>query len=270
MTKNTVWLIGASSGLGLATANAFYAAGWKVIAAARSYDNNLDNPNYCKLKIDVCSEESILRFIDKAKTISSTIDTLVYCAGTLTFGPCELMSKDEYQSVISTNFLGLCSTLSKVLPFLRQQKTTKIFIFSSINGVVATPFQSAYVASKHAIEGYAKCLRLETKNTGIKICLIRPGDHRSGSMRYRKYCKEEVASSVYQSDFEKATNKVLHDEETGSSPTVLGNRIVRLAESKNLPAVIAIANPLEKLAVTLSKFLPQKLFDAILGKYYLG
>ena len=71
------------------------------------------------------------------------------------------------------------------LPTMRTQGQGRIVMFSSINGLMGIPFQSAYTASKHAVEGYAECLAMEVRPFGVQVCLVEPGDHRSGSGRYR-------------------------------------------------------------------------------------
>ena len=63
-----------------------------------------------------------------------------------------------------------------VLPLMRERGGGKIVLFSSINGLLGIPFQGAYTASKHAIEGYAECLQLEVKPFGIQVMLVEPGD----------------------------------------------------------------------------------------------
>ncbi len=68
-----------------------------------------------------------------------------------------------------------------VLPMMRRQKQGKIINFSSINGVLGVPFQSAYTAAKHGMEGYSECLAMEVKPFHIQVCLVEPGDHRGGS-----------------------------------------------------------------------------------------
>ncbi len=71
----------------------------------------------------------------------------------------------------------MTALVSQVMPVMRRQHSGKIVLFSSINGLLGIPFQSAYVASKHAVEGYAECLAMECKAMGIQVSVIEPGDH---------------------------------------------------------------------------------------------
>lgn len=86
---------------------------------------------------------------------------------------------------METNFLSMVRVNQQVLPLMREKGGGKVVLFSSINGLMGLPFQSAYTASKHAIEGYAECLAQEVTPFGIQVMLIEPGDHRGGSSRCR-------------------------------------------------------------------------------------
>ena len=149
--QKTVWVTGASSGLGLHTASELQKDGWRVIAGARSFEEGETDGIY-RLKLDVTNEESIRNFCEKAKAIAMP-DALVQCAGMLVLGSCEETGTEEFRRVIDTNYLGMVRMNRAVLPLMREQGHGKIVLFSSINGLLGIPFQSAYTASKHAIEG---------------------------------------------------------------------------------------------------------------------
>ena len=100
--KGTVWVIGASSGLGLHTAQAFAESGWLVIAGARSFEEAQSSfemkasENPIRLRLDVTSEESCDRFQREALRISPRVDVLVCGAAVLVLGSCEL-TEDVYK-----------------------------------------------------------------------------------------------------------------------------------------------------------------------------
>ena len=193
--QKTVWVTGASSGLGLHTAMELQKDGWRVIAGARSFEEGEKDGMY-RLKLDVTDEESVRRFCEKAAEIAPP-DALVQCAGMLVLGSCEETGTEEFRRVIDTNYLGMVRVNRSVLPIMRAQGGGKIVMFSSINGLLGIPFQSAYTASKHAIEGYAECLALEVKPFGIQVMLVEPGDHRSGSDKYRPHAAAMNDNSPY-------------------------------------------------------------------------
>ena len=263
-----VWVTGASSGLGLHTALAIARAGHTVIAGARSFREPGEADGMHRLPLDVTDEGSVRRFADAALAISPRVDAVVHCAGILVLSSCEETTLAEYQRVMDTDFLGMVRVNQAALPVMRAQGGGKILMFSSINGLLGVPFQSAYTAAKHAVEGYAECLDLEARPHGIQVCLIEPGDHRSGSNAYRAHGAGMGESSPYRADYELATAVIHHDESNGSDPDVLGRKVARLIARKRIPGRKCIASMDQHLAVLLHTLLPMRLNGDILRSYY--
>ncbi len=277
MKNGTVWVTGASSGLGLHTAMALRNAGWLVVAGARSFgkyrEGGEEPPAELKgmhlLPLDVTDAASISAFRKEALALSPGVDALVQCAGMLVLGSCEETSPEEFLRVMNTNFLGMVRMNQAALPLMRQQGGGKILMFSSINGLLGIPFQNAYTASKHAIEGYAECLQMEVSPFHIQVGLIEPGDHRSGSEAYRPHAAAMGEASPYAEEYRKTTARIHHDETNGSDPDVLGRKVAGLLGRKRLPFRRRIASMDQHLAVYVHKLLPARLNARILRGYYL-
>ena len=265
--QKTAWVTGASSGLGLHTALALRDDGWRVIAGARSFEDG-EADGMTRLKLDVTDEGSVARFCEKAAGIAMP-EALVQCAGMLVLGSCEETSVEEFRRVIDTNYLGMVRMNRAVLPLMRERGGGKIVLFSSINGLLGIPFQSAYTASKHAIEGYAECLQLEVKPFGIQVMLVEPGDHRSGSDRYRPHAAAMKPDSPYAAEYESGTGVIRRDEQNGSDPDALGRKIARTLDRKVIPLRKRIASPDQHLAVYVHRLLPAGVNAAILRRYYI-
>lgn len=267
----TVWITGASSGLGLATSQAFLARGWRVIAGARSFTGSAANAHaqLIQLELDVTVPVSCERFSQRALEISPRVDALVCCAAVLVLGSCELTSAQEYAHVIDTNFIGAVRMVHLALPHMRANHMGRIVLFSSINGLLGVPFQSAYTASKHALEGYAECLAMETKPFGIQVCLVEPGDHCGGGSHTRLHAASEDAVSPYLKAYQSATATIARDEHGGLAPERLGQRVVRNVERTHMHFRLRVAKPEQHLAVWLHDLLPPWLNRAILRHYYL-
>ena len=167
---------------------------------------------------------------------------------------------------MNTNFLGMVRMTQQVLPHMRQQGHGKIVLFSSINGLLGIPFQSAYTASKHAVEGWAECLQMETKPFGIQVCLVEPGDHRGGAQHTRG--RNIGNHSPYQAAWQDAVDIIAHDEATGSDPQKLAVKVARAVEKPHMPARLRIAKPDQHLAVFLHDVLPV-CFDMMVVSYYM-
>ena len=266
--QKTVWITGASSGLGLHTALALRDAGWRVVAGARSFsDPGPGQDGIHRLPLDVTDGESVRAFCRAAAEIALP-DALVQCAGVLVLGSCEETAPEEYRRVMDTNFLGMVRVNQGVLPLMRARGGGKILLFSSINGLMGIPFQSAYTASKHAIEGYAECLAMEAAPFGIRVTLIEPGDHRSGSDKYRAHARAMSESSPYAAAYDSAVRRIHRDETGGSDPDALGRKIAKLLKKKRLPFRRRIASADQHLAVYIHRFLGSRVTQRILKSYY--
>ena len=267
--KGMVWVIGASGGLGRAAAQAFAQNGWSVIAGARSFAEGTSplGEGVTVLPLDVTSEESCAAFVKKALGMENRVDVLVCAAAQLVLGSCENTTVDELDRLLNVNVLGTVRMVQRALPLMRRQKGGKIILFSSINGLLGIPFQSAYTASKHALEGYAECLAMETADFGIQVCLVEPGDHRGGSSHTRLHAKNET-NTVYQKAYENTCAIIHHDEENGLFPDRLGRKIVRNAQRRHMRFRLRVAKPDQHLAVLLHTLLPTSLNRKILCSYY--
>jgi len=270
-TSQTAIVTGASSGLGRATALALFRAGYRVVAGARSFQEASNHiPGVSCFYLDVTDTLSIHDFMEKAITQHGYVDLLVNCAGTLVMGACEETTQEDYSMVMKTNFIAATEIIRCILPRFREQKNGRIVNFSSLNGKMGIPFQSAYVASKHALEGYSECLQMEVKRFGIQVMLIEPGDHSGGSQRYRHRVNKSNCLPIYEKDREKVITAVHRDETAGLSPDRLGNILVRTLKRKRIPFRLRIAKPDQRLAVYLHNFFPNRLLFRILSAYYLS
>ncbi len=262
-----VWVTGASSGLGLHTAQALVRAGHTVIGGARSFHGD-EKDGLHRLPLDVTDEASARAFAEAALKIAPTVDALVQCAGILMLGSCEETTPEEYRRIMDTDFIGMVRMNRVALPLMRAAGRGKIVMFSSINGLLGIPFQSAYTAAKHAVEGYAECLSMEVHPFGIQVCLVEPGDHRSGSQAYRFHSAAMGEGSPYAANYADTTAIIHHDEENGSDPDRLGDAVAALLRKKKMPLRRRVASPDQKLAVLLHRLLPGNTNSGILRGYY--
>lgn len=268
--KGTAWILGASSGLGLATAHAFARDGWLVVAGARSFaapQEDQGGEAFYRLPLDATDEDSCEAFVRAALALSSRVDVLCYAAGLLALGPCEETGTDLYDRVMQTNFLGMTRMVSKALPIMRSQGFGKLFLFSSLNGVLGIPFQSAYTASKHAIEGYAQCLAMEVKPFGISVCVVEPGDHQGGSQAYR--LRMDNPQSPYAKEYSSTCLTIHRDETGGLTPEALGRKVLRQANRLKPRYRLRTARLDQRAACWLHGLLPPGLFFAGLRAYYV-
>ncbi len=267
MAGRVVWVSGASSGLGKAAAEALVQAGWRVVSGARSFTGE-EAPGalgHC-LPLDVKDEGSVHAFASRAQALYGAPEALVCAAGILIMGPAEETAIHEYQDVMDTVLLGSVRLVQAALPLMRAGGGGKIALLSSVNGLLPTPFQSAYVAAKHALEGDSECLMLETAGQGIQVMLVEPGDHAGGSQRYRG--RAQLVSPVYEDSFTRVRAVVARDEAGGGCPAAFGRKLARVLARKRLPARLRVTKIQETAAIVLHDILPGRLFQRFLASYY--
>ena len=269
MLKN-VLIAGSSSGLGLALARQLGSHGYRVYAGARSFGTGAVAPEGCiPLKLDVTDNVSVQEAIGTILQKDGRIDALVNCAAILTLGSCEETSAEELRSVMETNFLGMARITRAVLPVMRRQQYGRIVNISSLNGLFGIPFQGAYAASKHAIEGWSESLAQETRHWGISVTIVDPGDCRGGSAKYRtRAVAAEMNHSPYGKWYRMAAEKIQHDEQNGLTPERVARAISCILRSTRPPARKIIANPIQRSAVLLHRWLPGNIFNRIIEAYY--
>jgi len=273
MNKNDKAIIvtGASSGLGLAVAKYLSEVGYTVFAGARSYKGETidENTNFKKVYLDVTDQASVDSLVNNIILQNGKIDVLINCAAMLVLGSVEDTGIDEYEKVLNTNFFGTIRMCKAVLPHMRANNSGLIINFSSIMGLFAIPFQSAYSASKFAIEGFTEALSMETKAFGIKVTLIEPTDHKSGSQKYRPHALHAAdESSAYRDVFLKIASKIEYDESHGSEPEILAGFINKIIQKNNPKLRYKFGKFDQKLSVLLKRILPGRVFESIIYSYY--
>lgn len=176
----SVLVTGASSGIGEATAVHLAHHGFRVFAAARRKEkleelSGLAGGRITPLAMDVTDAASIAAALDAIADQGVTLYGLVNNAGVSTMGPLEKVPLDDWRAVYETNIFGLIALTKAVLPQMRDAGRGRIVNIGSLTGRIASPFQSAYASSKHAVEGLSDSLRRELTPYGIKVSVIRPG-----------------------------------------------------------------------------------------------
>lgn len=203
MKKNKVILVtGASSGIGLLVANKLHHEGFTVFGTSRNPGKYRDQVPFRLLSLDVTSDRSIEDCIDTLLSEVRTIDVLINNAGGLLAGSVEETAIEQAYKQFETNFWGSVKMTKAVLPIMRSQRSGKIITISSLIGLIGVPFNSYYSASKHALEGFYKSLRLELRPFNIKVSVVEPGFFKTNIDRGAQYGSENI------SDYEHSRKKV--------------------------------------------------------------
>ncbi len=174
---STVFITGASTGIGRFTALHFRDKGWNVVATMRDPSKHADlvSDTLKTVALDVTRKETIASSYDAALAAFGHIDVLVNNAGYGAFGPVEAASDEQIVRQFDTNVTGLILVTRKFLPHFRERGKGLVINISSVGGRVTFPFYSLYHGTKWAVEGFSEALNYELNPFGIRVKLVEPG-----------------------------------------------------------------------------------------------
>jgi ribitol 2-dehydrogenase len=178
ITGKSIFITGASSGIGRATARLLAANGGRLTLAARSFEKlqllarEIDAfPVSC----DVTSLDSVKRAIEAALEQYGKIDVLFANAGIYLSGDVADGSPEAWSQLIDVNVKGVMNSVHAVLPAMLQQGNGDILVCSSISGHQAIHWEPVYSASKHAVQSFVHGLRRQLLQRGIRVGSVAPG-----------------------------------------------------------------------------------------------
>jgi len=174
----SVWLIGASSGIGLATAHALHAAGARVVVSARQSDLLtqfvLSHPGAHAFTLDVTDAPATRQVAQQVHTLQG-LDVVVYCAGYYKAVRATHYSLPEMLRHQAVNYTGALHMLDAVLPSLLQQGHGHVSLISSVAGYRGLPQSLAYGPTKAALTHLAEALYMDLASQGLGVSVIHPG-----------------------------------------------------------------------------------------------
>jgi len=177
-SKKVILITGTASGMGKAFAEKFTAEGHIVYGGDIQYEKNrkqLTAIGAHPLDMDVTKEEEVQAGVDKIIAEQGRIDVLLNNAGYGLFAPVEEVTIEDAKKQFDVNMFGYARTVRAVLPHMRKQNQGRIINLTSMGGKIYMPLGAWYHATKHAIEGWSDCLRLEVRKFNIDVVILEPG-----------------------------------------------------------------------------------------------
>ncbi|WP_394775250.1 SDR family oxidoreductase [Flavobacterium sp.] len=175
--QKTIFITGASSGLGKSTAKLFQNKGWRVIATMRNPEKESELKklkNVIILPLDVTNSEQIISTVEEVTNLYS-VDVVMNNAGYGLIGVLESLSDEQIERQITTNLLSVIR-ISKAFTSHFREKNSGIFInITSTFGLIGFPTCSIYSATKFAVDGFSESMAYELAQFGIKVKIIAPG-----------------------------------------------------------------------------------------------
>ncbi|MCB9053998.1 MAG: oxidoreductase [Lewinellaceae bacterium] len=266
-SKKVILITGASSGIGKDMALQLIGEGHTVYGAARRVDKmqSLVDAGGHALEMDVTDEAQAVAGVKRVIEEQGKIDVLINNAGYAVYGAVEDISMEDARRQFDVNIFGLARLTKEVLPHMRAQGSGKVINVSSMGGKVYTPLGAWYHATKHALEGWSDCLRLELAPFNIDVVVIQPGVIATefGDVMLQPMLDRSVGGP-----YEKMARSVAgatqdaYERGLSSPPSVITN-LVSGAVNSPKPKTRYVAGKWAKPMMFLRKWVSDRMFDKL-------
>ena len=271
MKGQTVFITGATAGIGRHAALAFATRGHRVIASGRNrvaLDTlRAQAPHIDVVQLDVTDATSVADAVTEVDRLTDGrgVDVLVNNAGYGLAGPLAEVTDAKLREQFDVNVFGLMNVTRAMLPKMMARRSGRILNVSSLSGRMSLPLFGAYHATKWAVETMSDSLRMELRPFGIQVVVIEPGTIRTefADRTRREATSAEEAGSPYAPVY--ARLHTLADQMMAQAvgPEVISNAMLRAAEARSPRA--RYAAPFHGvLGMYLIRALPTWLADALM------
>lgn len=246
--NKTVWVTGASSGIGEYLVYELVKMGARVILSARREDElkrvvaisgaNLDQTHI--LPLDLANHSELASKVDKAVSWTGHIDILINNGGISQRALVTSTNLDVEKRIFDVNYFGTVELSRHMAKQMKERGSGHINVVSSVLGKLSVPGRSSYCSSKHALHGYFNSLRAELYQYGVGVSIVTPG-----------YIKSQVSVNAVTSDG-KSHSKMDIQQQKGMETDVFARKMLRKIASGRLE--FAIGGP-EIYAIYLMRWM---------------
>jgi NAD(P)-dependent dehydrogenase (short-subunit alcohol dehydrogenase family) len=265
--NKVIFVTGASSGIGKATAIKLSNQGHTVYGSVRDLNDLKDHEKINPIVLDMTDYKSLDKAVDTIIKAEGKIDVLFNNAGYGLYGTVEETSIEDAKKQFEVNLFGLARLTQLVLPHMRANGSGKIINTSSMGGRIYTPLGAWYHATKHALEGWSDCLRLELKQFNIKVVIIEPGVIKTpwGSIAADNI--ERTSEKGPYADFAKKTaenmRKTYNPKNSISNPEVVAETVSKAINSSR-PKTRYVTGKYARTLMFIRKYFGDRVFDYVI------
>lgn len=251
--NKTVWITGASGGIGKELAIQLAKAGAKIVLTARSVDklntvkDSLQGDGHLVYPMDLLKAEAIPNAVQEVLTKVGSIDVLVNNAGVSQRSLAKDTTIEVDRRIMELDYFSIVSLTKSLLPHMIERQQGLIVSISSVAGKIGTPMRTAYCAAKHALIGFMDGLRAEVHADNIKVMIVAPGS-----------VQTDISMNALEGDGKK--HNVTDPLIAKGIPVEECVRTI-IKGIKNETPELLIAKGKEKMAVYVRRFYPTLLFN---------
>lgn len=269
-TQKVILITGASSGMGKETAKDLIQQEHIVYCAARRTDQmeDLQQSGGHLLKLDISKEEDISTAVDQIIHEQGRVDVLWNNAGYGLYGSIEETNIDDARYQFEVNLFGMARLTQLIVPYMRMVNSGTIINTSSIGGKIYAPLGAWYHASKHAVEGYSDCLRLELEPLGIHVVVLEPGAIKT---EFPEVMSKQVMGNSGNGPYKEMATRVSNlslkesgKDGAGSPASVISNTIQKIIKSEKPNTRYAVGK-FATSTLVMRKFLSDRTFDKVIN-----
>lgn len=266
--QKIILVTGASAGIGKAIAKQLIKDGHIVYGAARRVEkmHDLVELGGHTLELDVTDEVQTTEAVNELHSKYGRIDVLINNAGYSVYGSVEDVSQADARRQFDVNFFGAAFLTQKVLPNMRERRSGHIINISSVGGKMYAPLGSWYHGTKHALEGWSDCLRVETQAFGIKVSIVEPGAIQT---EFSDVMNQPMLDRSLDGPYEKIALAIVragqdtYDDSPASKPQIIAKTVSR-AVSAAKPKTRYVAGKLAAQLVFFRWLLSDRMFDRLI------
>lgn len=275
MSEKSILITGCSSGIGYDAAKTLSARGWRVFATCRKPEDcdRLEAEGLESFVLDYERTESITSGLQEAlRRTGGTLDALFNNGAYGIPGAVEDLPTDALRAIFETNLFGYHELARQVIPVMRAQGHGRILNCSSVLGFATLRWRGAYNATKFAMEGLTDTLRIEMRDTNIKVILIEPGpitsDIRQNSIpHFEKWI--DWQASPRKAQYENTLLKRLYAERKRDPfelpASAVSRKLIHALEHPNPRLRYFVTTPTYVIAA-LKRLLPTRAMDWVLSR----
>ncbi|ALS01343.1 short-chain dehydrogenase [Enterococcus silesiacus] len=254
-----VWIVtGGSKGLGLDLTKALLNNGQQVITTSRDSKSLIqkvgpESASFLPISLSLTNETDIKKVVKRAVEKFGRIDVLVNNAGYMVAGAVEDLTDKEVRACFDINVFGTLNMMRAVTPIMRKQSSGYIINTSSIAGLYAGAFESAYAGTKFAINGITQAFAEEVKPFGIHVINSAPGFLRTEFLSEDSYRMSHTISAPYKKSIEERLGfaATMNGAQPGD-PEKVATLYMEIVEMEEPPLELMVGSDAYALALNMA------------------
>lgn len=260
--RRCVLVVGASSGIGRAAAEALAARCHRVFGSSRDA-SRAKIPGVTGVSLEIGDAASINRAVQTVVDAEGQIDGIFYAAGFYTAGAIEETTPEQVHAHLDPYLVGAHRVTRAVLPHFREARAGKLLFMSSGAGDSSLPFHTVFTLGKAALQAYCDGPRYEVEPFGIQVTYLQAGDVKTGAKMAFQRGAEQVPAYDGPRDVAIAAFQTMQDK--GPIPYAIGAAVADAIESESSRPFIRV-DAFSKLMPWLKLLFPEPLYRAPLRK----